>query len=304
MIICGIYKIENLINHHKYIGQSVNIISRWREHRTSAQDENQTNSLYQAIRKYGLENFSFEILEECSRDLLDEREKYWIKFYNSYFDGYNETIGGQGSAWSSCKLTYDQVKEIQQELISTSKTNLEIGLKFQVSENTISGINTGYYWKDDNLIYPIRQPIQIFCANCGKTLNTKTISGLCKECWNKEHRKVINRPSKEELKALLIETKGAFTLIGQKYGVRDNTIRKWCQTYNLPTHSSDYREIKKIRQPLIIKSVAKIDIKTQEILETYPSISEAERQNHCSHIGQVCSGKRKSAGGYYWCYTE
>lgn len=95
MAICGIYKIENLINHHKYIGQSVNIHSRWRRHCADAKNENQTSSLYQAIKKYGIENFSFEILEECPRDLLDEREKYWIKFYNSYFDGYNETLGGQ-----------------------------------------------------------------------------------------------------------------------------------------------------------------------------------------------------------------
>lgn len=51
--------------------------------------------LYKAFKKYGIENFIFEEVEEVSDDLLDEREKYWIKFYNSYNDGYNSTIRGR-----------------------------------------------------------------------------------------------------------------------------------------------------------------------------------------------------------------
>lgn len=49
-----------------------------------------------AIKKYGSENFHAEEIEECDNSLLNEREKYWINFYNSYSDGYNMTKGGEG----------------------------------------------------------------------------------------------------------------------------------------------------------------------------------------------------------------
>jgi hypothetical protein len=48
-------------------------------------------SFHVALRKYGQENFIWEILEECENDQLSERERYWISYYNTYYDGYNET---------------------------------------------------------------------------------------------------------------------------------------------------------------------------------------------------------------------
>lgn len=72
----GIYKIENLINHKCYIGQSVKIEQRWKNHKITAKnlnDKNYDNPLYRAIRKYGIENFSFEIIEECSVNELNNR---------------------------------------------------------------------------------------------------------------------------------------------------------------------------------------------------------------------------------------
>ena len=74
----GIYKIQNLINGKIYIGQSVHIQARFNQHKNEAKNGN-TRPLYNAIRKYGIENFSFEIIEECSKEMLNEREIYWIK---------------------------------------------------------------------------------------------------------------------------------------------------------------------------------------------------------------------------------
>lgn len=88
---CGIYKITNLITSESYIGQSVNIERRFKEHCTSKDK----CVIHIAINKYGKENFSFDIIEICEQKELNEKEIYWIKYYNTYYKGYNETLGGQ-----------------------------------------------------------------------------------------------------------------------------------------------------------------------------------------------------------------
>ena len=101
--ICGIYKIENLVNGKVYIGQSVDIYARWVDHKKESQPKGKLNyPLYRAFRKYGVEHFSFEILEKCSEDELNDRERYFIEFYRSYIkwensNGYNQTLGGEGT---------------------------------------------------------------------------------------------------------------------------------------------------------------------------------------------------------------
>lgn len=93
--ICGIYCIENKINHKKYIGQSIDIKSRWQQHRTRAQRDNYNSFLYGAMKKYGIESFNFIIIEECAEEELDEREIFWIAYYDTFKRGYNMTTGGQ-----------------------------------------------------------------------------------------------------------------------------------------------------------------------------------------------------------------
>lgn len=93
----GIYKITNRINGKIYIGQSIDIQYRWKQHLKALNDNKYSHlKIYQAFKKYGIENFSFEIIEQCTENDLDEREKYWIKYYDSYNSGYNMTIGGTG----------------------------------------------------------------------------------------------------------------------------------------------------------------------------------------------------------------
>lgn len=97
----GIYKITNILNQKCYIGKSSDIEQRWKYHKLRMNDSKEYDkSLYRAFRKYGLENFSFEVLEELNNNYLekaDEREKYWIHYYNSFGNqGYNETEGGDG----------------------------------------------------------------------------------------------------------------------------------------------------------------------------------------------------------------
>ena len=83
---CGIYKITNKLTNESYVGQSVDIYRRWDQHRRMAYARNKkqvTYPLYRDMRYYGIENFDFEILEECDKSKLDEREEYWINFYGT-----------------------------------------------------------------------------------------------------------------------------------------------------------------------------------------------------------------------------
>jgi len=95
--VSGIYKIENKINGKVYIGQSVDVYRRLKKHIWEI--ENNNSVLYKAFRKYGVENFSYELIEECDVKQLDEREVFYIQKYNSYIgaensNGYNLNIGG------------------------------------------------------------------------------------------------------------------------------------------------------------------------------------------------------------------
>ena len=88
-----IYKIWNDNNNKVYIGQTtVGVQTRWEQHLYNAR--NQPNAVYAAMRKYGVETFHIETVEECENEELDNRERYWISYYDSYKNGYNSTIGG------------------------------------------------------------------------------------------------------------------------------------------------------------------------------------------------------------------
>ena len=95
--ICGIYMIKNKINGNIYIGQAADIYERWREHISLLRrGKHVNNHLQRAWNKYGDDNFEFSIVEECSENALNDREIYWIAEYDSYHNGYNQTLGGGG----------------------------------------------------------------------------------------------------------------------------------------------------------------------------------------------------------------
>lgn len=87
----GIYKITNLQNQMCYVGQAVNIADRWKQHikRGVGADTPTRNKLYPAMMSVGVENFSFEIVEECDRALLDQREDYWQDYFKAKEFGYS-----------------------------------------------------------------------------------------------------------------------------------------------------------------------------------------------------------------------
>lgn len=93
---CGIYKITHIDSGKSYIGQSVNIAERFKQHirRGLGADPITRNKLYPAMYELGPENFTFMLLEECPKEELSVREKFWINYYKTYDFGYNDTSGG------------------------------------------------------------------------------------------------------------------------------------------------------------------------------------------------------------------
>lgn len=101
----GIYKITNTINGKCYIGKSLNIEHRLREHKRNSHSN---EHLQNAMKKYGIDNFTFEVLEECTKEEYDERERYWISYYKSRNKeyGYNIMPGGESNpGWNHTKET-------------------------------------------------------------------------------------------------------------------------------------------------------------------------------------------------------
>lgn len=95
--VCGIYKITNQKTGECYIGQAVDVRKRWYDHAKAmiGIDTPQNNLLYTAAQKYGLDDFTFELLLECKPNELDIKEKYFIELYNSNTFGYNRTGGNK-----------------------------------------------------------------------------------------------------------------------------------------------------------------------------------------------------------------
>lgn len=95
--VTGIYKITNIKTKECYIGQAMHIKDRWIEHAKCGLgiDTPAGNKLYKAIQEFGLWNFSFEVLEVCPQNQLNEKEKYYIDLYSSYDYGYNSTRGNK-----------------------------------------------------------------------------------------------------------------------------------------------------------------------------------------------------------------
>lgn len=155
----GIYKITNKINNKSYIGQSKNIEKRFDNHKQRAFVNTENNkeydkALYRAFRKYGLENFSFEILEECQEKDLLEKEKNWIRELDTFRNGYNETEGGEGVFNQECEnhpkttLTNEDVYKIREEY-NNHKDQKEVYLSYKnkIGESGFKKIWNGYTWK-------------------------------------------------------------------------------------------------------------------------------------------------------------
>lgn len=247
----GIYKITNLINGKSYIGQSVNIQKRFNAHKSAAFNPNNKNydfPLYRAIRKYGIENFKFEVLEECNESDLNDREIWYISKYQTLNkNGYNQVDGGDQVSHYT-KLSDDIISSIILRLKTSLDNSDKIGDDFGVTGRMIRGINSGEFCHRESETYPIRPILSKLTSNnenknnsyivkthhckiCGKEIVTIG-ANYCIDCGHQVERRVANRPDPLTL-AKMVKDNG-FSATGRNFGVSDNTIKKWCEFYKIP----------------------------------------------------------------------
>lgn len=174
-----IYKIINTENNKIYIGKTSTCIQeRFSKHIYEANNP-QTKGylfiLHKAMRKYGIEKFQIQQVEEVDNSILNEREKYWIEFYNSIIpSGYNMTFGGEGSIKIDYNLVYNlwddgnsiaQISKILNHSISQLKTILLNYKNFSIEENNKRTINAtkkrvGQYDKNTQKLITIYDSIK------------------------------------------------------------------------------------------------------------------------------------------------
>lgn len=153
-----IYKITNLINNKCYIGQTTDYKRRFIEHKRMYQENDKT--LYKAFKKYGIDNFSFEVLEKCKN--YNEREIYYIEKFDSYHNGYNMTLGGENPPINKGENSPFKTHEIEDVIrvkdliINTDLQLKEIAKITGYSESSIKRINRGLLWREKDKKYPLR----------------------------------------------------------------------------------------------------------------------------------------------------
>lgn len=139
---CGIYSITNKLNGKRYIGQTYNFKYRWMRHRSYLKHNTEHNAhLQNAWNKYGSENFEFEIIENCPFNQLDEREIFWINYFDSKDNGYNFADGGLG-----CKGYKHSEEEIRKmRMIQNPKPIVMLDLQGNYIREFISAGEAGDY---------------------------------------------------------------------------------------------------------------------------------------------------------------
>ena len=150
-----IYKITNTINNRVYIGQTVKSLQkRFTQHKNNSSKEYFSQIvLYKAFNKYGIENFVFEGIEEVPNELLDEREKYWIEYYNSYLEGYNSTIGGRLVQLYNWDI--DEIIELYHKEKSARKVAKIIGCDHSTIDNILNSNGVKRYTPGQQQSKPI-----------------------------------------------------------------------------------------------------------------------------------------------------
>lgn len=196
-----IYLITNDVNSKVYVGQTIQTLNkRFNGHCCYSKSDRSINMyIKRAIHKYGRDKFHIQLIEECPVNILDEREKYWINFYDSYNTGYNLTLGGQDSNYFNINKLENiiDIKKFEQYILEFKPLVSEVANHFGISKCSVY-----------NLIKRINNP------------------NLILNSYNPRKGKTIEDIDKEELIHLYKEGWSILDLV-KKYHIRKNKISEF-----------------------------------------------------------------------------
>lgn len=257
-----IYIIKNTVNNLCYIGQSTDYLTRFRKHKEEAvrNQYKYKSVLYDAMNEFGIDKFYVEVVEENVED-GDDREKYWIKKYNTlYPNGYNLVTGGtrypnlHGILHHKATIkTDDELNDIFNELSSGAYTISDIAKKHKVKFSVIEDINLGYTYHNDEINYPIMR-LQISKGKLDRLTydlkySNKSYQELSLEygisseqvqsinsgrSWKRDYLQYPLRicvfsdrfGDVEKIQKDLLSTDKTFEEIAKEYGCSDSTVRR------------------------------------------------------------------------------
>lgn len=296
---CGIYKLENIYSKKIYIGQAKDIRKRLRQHfeYLNANDYRRENcSLINAWIKYNGDCFKYEILEYCLESELNDKEIYWINYFDSYNNGYNQTHGGQ---YNFYKHEYSE----EDRKILSNLHNPKPVLQIDLSGNVINE-----YWSvahasklnniDSRGIYS--------CCNNGISKSSKGYIWIYKEnydCFDLEY--YLNKKQKKQIEQY--DLYGNLIKIWEhgcdvvKDGFKPSSVNSCCNHQRPSAHGYIWKFVdddfiiteeycKKIRTDLNRlkkKKIYQIDL-DNNIINTFNSMREAVRLGYSKYLITKC----------------
>lgn len=281
----GIYKITNKINGKIYIGQSCNIEKRLQDHKYHATCTSKpAHYIDRAIKKRGVDNFDYEVIEECKIEELNDREIYWIKYFDSSNSekGYNLSLGGKG--------VYKHSRDEISSLWDLGLSEKEISEKLDIPTTTLSTILTSELNIDKAEIRGRSSKL------LQKRIEKYSLDGEYVETYDsaKEAASSCNRNDTRNIRGVCSQEDGYNSAYGYlwKYEEDLRPIEEWVKRRK-------YKKGKRIR-PV---SQYTNDFR---LVATYSSPKEASEKTGIKspYILASCKGRQWTAGGYIWRYAR
>lgn len=251
----NIYKITNKINNKVYIGQTKQTVeARWKRHLQCAKSK-VNRYLYNAMNHYGYDNFVLEVIEQCDDTLLDEREKYWIQYYNSFNNGYNMTLGGGGgNTW-----TNNPHKELTIERIKNTKIKNGTWRKPTCLGKPSPNKGKHYNLANEEEIFNAIKAGESISFICEKyNISKSTIYNWCKNKFNQSYGEIREKPVDRKEREYSEETKKRLSKIRS-----DNFLKE---------KNPNYKNINKEEILYLLKTDLKIDEIAKQLNISKPTL--------------------------------